>query len=113
LLLYYWHAPSLGAAFTKTKKMKRDQVYKAIDTERAYQKAAVNSPVRTDMIEDFHVGDALAAIEVNLQKARREWYIGTAPHTKATEYLRKIAGICVQIGEAYGMPSRDNPNQSK
>lgn len=86
--------------------MERQQVYQSIDTERDYQEKMIANPQRPDMIEDLHVGDTLAAIQYNLQLATVLWYQGSAPHSGATEYLRKIAALCVQAGERYGMPSR-------
>jgi hypothetical protein len=84
----------------------RQVVYEAIDTERDYQEKMKADSKRPDIIEDFHVGDALSAIQYNLDLARVSWYQGSAPHPLAMEYLRKIAGLCVQAGEVYGMPNR-------
>lgn len=86
--------------------MDRVEVYKTIDGERAYQDAATADPNRPDMIEDFHVGDALTAIRYNLAKAEEQWYKGAVPHTDAMQYIRKIAGICVKLGETHEMPKR-------
>jgi hypothetical protein len=86
--------------------MNRLKVYQAIDTEREFQNELTENSKRPDMIEDFHVGDALSAIRYNLNKAEDCWYIGSTPHQDAITYLRKIAAICVNIGEKYGMPSR-------
>ena len=60
------------------------------------------------MIEDLHVGDTITAIQYNLNIAREEWYKGSVPHQETMEYLRKVAGLIVQAGEKYGMPSRNN-----
>lgn len=84
----------------------RQAVYAAIDSERAYQDKLTDDSSRPDMIEDFHVGDALTAIRINLAKAEEAWYKGSVPHHASIEFLRKIAGICVKVGETYGMPSR-------
>ena len=88
--------------------MRREDVYKAIDTEREYQDDMAARSDRPDMIPDLHVGDTLAAIQYNLTKATEAWYKGAVPHQEAMEYLRKIAGLCVQAGENYGMPERKN-----
>ena len=75
--------------------MKRNFVYEAIDSERDYQEKMTANPERPDMIEDFHIGDTLSAIQYNLDNARREWYRGAVPHTEAIEFLRKIAASAV------------------
>jgi hypothetical protein len=86
--------------------MKREDVYKVIDTERDFQEKLKADDSRPDMIPDLHVGDTLAAIQYNLNLAITVWYQGSAPHQGAMEYLRKIAGLCVQAGETYEMPKR-------
>lgn len=86
--------------------MERSDVYLAIDSERAYQDRATADPNRPDMVEDFHMGDALTAIRYNLGKAEELWYKTAKPHAEAMEYIRKVAGICVKLGEDQGMPVR-------
>jgi hypothetical protein len=83
-----------------------EQVFNILSGERRFQKKMVADPSRPDMIEDFHVGDGLTAINYNLRKAEEAWYKGAVPHKEAMEYLRKVAGIVVQLGERYGMPER-------
>ena len=87
--------------------MERADVYKAIDSERDFQEEMTRNSLRPDIIIDFHVGDALSAIEYNLDKARDAWYKDAVPHTDALKYLRKIAALCVKMGEAYGMEPRN------
>lgn len=87
-------------------KMKRVEVYQAISSERDFQDIMIAKEDRPEIIHDLHVGDGIAAIEHNLQKAREAWYSGSTPHEEAMGYLRKVAGICVKLGEVYGMPSR-------
>jgi putative heme iron utilization protein len=85
--------------------MKREEVYQAIDSERVFQdacKAVDNSHV----VEDFPLGSALTAIQVKLEYARGLWYSSLAPHKDAMAELRKIAAICVQMGEQNEMPTR-------
>lgn len=86
--------------------MDRKDVYAAIDSERDFQVRLTADNDRPDMISEFHVGDGLSAIEINLQKAREAWYINSDPHEGAMKYLRKIAALCVYLGETYGMPKR-------
>lgn len=86
--------------------MSREEVFDVLSNERDFQNQMVADPSRPDMIEDFHVGDGLSAINYNLRKAEEAWYKGVVPHTEAMDYLRKVAGIIVQLGERYGMPER-------
>jgi hypothetical protein len=86
--------------------MQRQEVYKILDTERDYQDQQILSPSRPDMRRDLTVGDTLNIIQYNLDKAREEWYQGHAPHKSAMNYLRKIAGTIVMMGENIGMPER-------
>lgn len=89
--------------------MTRGNVFRAINDEREFQNSLIADPSRPDMIPDLHVGDTLAAIQVNLNKALSAWYIGSMPHQDTMKYLRKIAALCVQAGENYGMPTRQLP----
>ncbi len=87
--------------------MTRKEVYEVIDSEREYQIRAVADKNRPDIIEDLHVGDTIAAIWVNLDKALFEWYSGAVPHQAAMGYIRKVAALSVQIMEKYGAPKRE------
>lgn len=84
----------------------RVKVYSALNSERDYQDSMTADPNVPSMIEDMHLGDALSAIQFNLDKARAVWYKGSAPHTEAMVYLRKIGGLVVKMGERYGMMER-------
>lgn len=86
--------------------MYRDEVYDAIDSERDFQDEMTAKESRPDMIDDFHTGDALTAIDYNLTKAKEAWYKGSVPHPDTMEYLRKICAIAVKLGETHGMPKR-------
>lgn len=88
--------------------MSREEVFGVLSNERDFQNQMVADTSRPDMIEDFHVGDGLTAIQYNLRKAEEVWYKGAVPHTEAMHYLRKVAGIIVQLGERYGMPDRNS-----
>lgn len=84
----------------------RETIFKTISEERDFQERLKADDTRPDIISDFHIGDTLSAIQHNLELARSFWYNGSAPHTDTTKYLRKIAALCVQAGENYGMPRR-------
>jgi hypothetical protein len=86
--------------------MKREEVYAAIDSERDYQDAGLKKE-DSHIVEEFDIAHALNAIQYNLDKAREVWYNGHEPHQDTMNYLRKIAGICVNIGEKKGMPKRE------
>ena len=84
--------------------MERNEVYIAIDSERDFQEAC--KKVDSHVVEEFPLGSALTAIQVKLDIAKSLWYNSTKPHMSAMDEIRKIAAICVQIGEENDMPSR-------
>lgn len=88
--------------------MERKEVFEAIGNERNYQDNAINgkSGYATHIVKEFPLGSALSAIQHKLETARNCWYGDVEPHQSAMEELRKIAAICVQMGEEYGMPNR-------
>lgn len=88
--------------------MKREEVYKAIDTEREYQERETLNPDRKDMIEDFDMAHTLMCIDRFLAKAKENWYKETPENKYETvmPYLRNICGVSVKMGEKYGMPER-------
>ena len=87
--------------------MERLNVYEAIDTERDYQEINKNN-AESHIVEDFPLSSALEAIRYNVDKANNAWYSEQAPYPESMEYVRKIAAICVQMGEKYEMPWRCN-----
>lgn len=86
--------------------MKREQVYKAIDSEREYQDTTTADDKVVRMIAPFNLGQGMLAMDVILSKAKGIWYNDYPPYTDTMEYLRKIAGVCVMMGEKYGMKDR-------
>ena len=88
--------------------MKREDVYKAFDSERAYQDEMSQRSDRPDMIEDMHMGDILSAIQYNLTLANGWWYQEATPYPKTTDILRKIGALCTKAGETYGMKGRNS-----
>lgn len=86
----------------------RDDVYAAIDTERDFQDKETAKSSRPDMIDDFDISAGLSAMKVNLDKAFDIWYHDSEPYADTMDILRKIAGICVKMGERYGMPYRES-----
>jgi len=90
----------------KKKIMKREDVYKILDGERDYQDRLSADAIRPDIIEDFHLGDNLTAMQYNLNKAIDAWYKEPTPYKDTMEFVRKIGALCVKAGENFGMPSR-------
>jgi hypothetical protein len=88
------------------KILHQQEVFDVIKGEREYQDRMVQKNNRPDMVEDLHVGDTLTAIRHNLTKAEEAWYKGSTPHPETMGYLRKVAGLIVQAGENFGMPTR-------
>ena len=89
--------------------MNFNEVIQVIGTERQYQELMEQEP-DSHVITNFNLGDALLAIEFNLEKAKEAKYPNIDPEYKeCMEYLRKVAAICVKMGEKYGMPKRDVP----
>lgn len=96
--------------FAKTAKPNKEEIdqseiISAILQERHYQKQQLNDPSRKDII-DLRMGEILSAITYNLHKAIEQWYKDSEPYTETSHYLRKIAALCIQSGEKYGMPNR-------
>ena len=85
--------------------MKRKEVYDAIDSERNYQENQKKDD-KSHVVEDFPLSSALEAIRYNIEKANQSWYTEKNPYPNAMEYMRKIAAICIQMGEKYDMPRR-------
>lgn len=83
----------------------RDDVFEIVGGERDYQEQQ-KSREGSHVVEDFPLGSGLSAIQKNLDDAIKEWYYDTAPYPRAMDFVRKIAAICVQMGEKYGMPER-------
>lgn len=87
--------------------MEREEVYKAIDTEREYQDFV--TPIDSRMVDDYAISHAILNIEKFIGEAREAWYGESSEdsYQKTMDMLRKIAGVCVKSGEKYGMPERD------
>lgn len=84
----------------------RNNIYDVINGELDYQNSLTKNEDRPDMIEDFHLGDALSAMQYNLDKAREAWYSHSKPHVGAMGYIRKIVALGVRMGLLNGIPPR-------
>ena len=83
----------------------RSDVIAAIETERDFQEALLEKG-RPDMRPDLQIGSAILAMEENLKRAREAWYTDSGNYPQTMEYLRKVGGLIVQVGEVHGMPIR-------
>ncbi len=89
-------------------KATREEVYAAIDTERAYQDRL--GPERAEFdetghIRDHSVGDYLVMLQVYVDRAFRAW-TDNPGDAAALDVLRKVAGIAVHCMEDHGAPRR-------
>lgn len=88
---------------------KRDEVYAIIDGERDYQNNGegnaappTGSGLATNPLS-FEGG--ILVIERIMQRAREEWYKPDGTEN-AKPYIRKAAGVAVQLLENFGAPAR-------
>jgi len=84
-------------------RVKRDEVYAAIDTERAYQDDKWGEAVDP---RPLSIGEDILLIEEYVLKARQAWSTEHRPEVGALEQIRKIAGIAVRCMENHGAPKR-------
>jgi hypothetical protein len=82
----------------------REEVYAAIDSERAYQDGLwpvdPNNP-------RLLIGEFLVLLDVYLRKAQEEWVVESKPEVNSLNTVRKIAGIAVNCMEQHGAPHRE------
>lgn len=89
----------------------RDVVYDVIDGERDYQNAGEGNAKphpesgRTD--GRLTLGEGILVMERILDQARAEWYKGPDGHKLTLPYVRKVAGVAVQLLENFGAPPRE------
>lgn len=84
----------------------REEVYAAIDTERAYQNQVWPDQSLEDQPNQLTIGEFILLIEEYAAKARASWTTEPAPETEALNGIRKIAGIAVNCMEQHGAPHR-------
>ena len=94
----------------------RNDVYRAIDTERWYQdhlkKDRTATPTDGTRSVEHSVGDFITMLSFYLREAQTAWTAnpGDAP---ALNTVRKIAAIAVNCIEQHGAPRRAQPAQVK
>lgn len=86
-------------------KISRSDVFNIINTEREYQ-LKFEDKENSHIVSSLNMGGILTAIQHNLNKAQNEWYNEKDPYVKTSDFLRKIAALCVKAGEDYGMTER-------
>jgi hypothetical protein len=87
-----------------TMKATRQEVYVAIDGERAYQDG--QWPHGTKLGPELSVGDEILLAEQYLSLARAAWARQAAPEVDALDILRKVGGIVVRCMETHGVVER-------
>lgn len=87
----------------------RDAVYAIVDGERDYQNNGEGNaapPADSGLVANpLSLGEGILCLEEILRKARTEWYKpdGRVP---AMPYIRKAAGVAIQLLENFGAPAR-------
>jgi hypothetical protein len=87
-------------------KATRESVYRAVDTERAYQDRL--PPDRTELDPNDRkrtVGESLTMLRHYMRMAEHDWTV-TAGDEKALHQVRKIVAICVRCMEEQGYVAR-------
>lgn len=85
--------------------MNREDVYKLIDGERAYQDTAWASNNPTS-VQPLTIGEELLLLEVYVRDAIDQWKFEPRPEVKTAALIRKIGAIAVRAMETHGAPSR-------
>jgi hypothetical protein len=88
----------------------RQDVYKAIDSERAFRDKFVGTnPTHQDPNRPSHTtGEYLVMLTVYLREAQEAW-LRNPGDLEALRSIRKIAGISVHCMEDHGAPKREMP----
>jgi hypothetical protein len=83
----------------------REQVFAAINTERAYQEAQIGNSKRHEGQPPMTPGEYILCMEKCLADARVTWY---APDGGAAclDHVRKVAALAVSCMELHGAPER-------
>lgn len=83
----------------------RQEVFAAIDGERAYQDGQWPENAPSDP-RPLSIGEYILLIEEYCAKARLEWSRARRPEIEALHQIRKIAGIAVRCMENHGAPTQ-------
>jgi hypothetical protein len=85
----------------------RYEVYKAIDSERAYQDARKGNAARDHVDDNRDLGSLILFLDTYVGKAKAA-YSGPHPAGRdaALHEIRKVAGLAVLAMEKHGAPHR-------
>ncbi len=86
-------------------KISREEVYKAIDTERVYQDAGMGNAKRHQGMPPMTPGEHILCMKQCLNRAIETWYKPNGG-TACLEDIRKVVAVGVQCMERYGAPHR-------
>ncbi len=78
----------------------RFDVYRALDSERAYQENLWDG-------NTLEIGEFILLIEEYAARARVIWAGEPKPEVEALEFIRKVGGIAVNCMEQHGAPQRE------
>jgi hypothetical protein len=84
----------------------RQEVYSAIDGERAYQDAGKGNAQRHDGMPEMTPGEILLCMEKLMNDAREVWYSPDGG-VNCLPYVRKVTAMGVKLMEHYGAPRRE------
>jgi hypothetical protein len=87
--------------------MNREDVYKLIDTERAYQDRIWQDQENPGQPNPLSIGEVVLLIEEYTAKARAQWTIEKKPEVDTMDIIRKIAGVTVRAMEQHGARPRE------
>jgi len=86
-------------------KVTRNDVYKAIDTERDYQAQVISTDPSICKVIPKSVGDYLTMMQGYMNRTFETW-VSTAGNEPTLHFIRKVAAIAVKCMEQHGAPSR-------
>lgn len=90
-------------------KTSRDEVYKAIDSERDYQDSQwPNGQLQGEApnANPLKIGEFVLLMSEYVDRARHSWSTEKAPELETLNFVRKVAGIAVNCMEQHGAPKR-------
>lgn len=85
--------------------MKREDVYKAIDSERDYQDSFWGKVDDPNYVS-YHPSQFLIDIEIHLNKAKQANY--KIDMKSVMDEIRKIGALAVKCGEVHGIEKRNS-----
>lgn len=84
----------------------RQDVYDAIDTERAYQDSLWPQDGSPGAPNPLTIGEFVLMLEEYAARARAEWTAEKKPEHRTLGIVRKVAAIAVNCMEQHGAPRR-------